>query len=122
MVKYTKSNLKKTQSVLEELGYVVRFEKGNFKSGYCIVENRKIVIINKFFDTDGRMSSLLDILSKIGVKESELSEEGLKFFHKLEIAPMEETEETLAEDEVQQPEEEKEVSEEEPTEKNDVDE
>ncbi len=82
-VKYTKHNLKKIQDLLEEVGYEVRFEKGNFQSGYCLVETRKIAVVNKFFDTEGRMNVLLDILSNIGVDPETLSDDSKKLFKKL---------------------------------------
>jgi len=82
-VKYTNHNLKKIQGLLEELGYIVRYEKGNFQSGYCLVENRSIAIVNKFYDTEGRINVLLDILSKVGKDVDNLSEDSAKFFKKL---------------------------------------
>lgn len=82
-MKYTNHNLKKIQGLLEELGYVVRYEKGNFQSGYCLVENRKIAIVNKFYDTEGRINVLLDILSKVGTDVENLSENSAKLFKKL---------------------------------------
>ena len=66
-LKFTKTNLDKLLRFLEEQGYKVRFEKGNFKSGYCIVKDQKIAIVNKFFDVKARIECLLDILSKINV-------------------------------------------------------
>jgi hypothetical protein len=86
-VKYTNHNLKKIQGLLEELGYVVRYEKGNFQSGYCIVENKNIIIVNKFFDREGRINVLLDILSNVGVDESTLTEGSAKLFRKLITKP-----------------------------------
>lgn len=86
-MKYTNHNLKKIQGLLEELGYVVRYEKGNFQSGYCIVENRNIIIVNKFFDTEGRINVLLDILSNVGVDENTLTEASAKLFQKLITKP-----------------------------------
>ncbi len=82
-MKYTKHNLKKIQGLLEEMGYVVRYEKGNFQSGYCIVEKRKIAIVNRFYDTEGRINVLLDILSKVGNAYESLSEDSQKLFRKL---------------------------------------
>lgn len=83
IMKYTKHNLKKIQELLEELGYAVRYEKGHFQSGYCVVENKKIAIINKFYDTEGRIHVLLDIISKIGVNPNDLSENTAQFFKKI---------------------------------------
>lgn len=38
MVKYTSTTLTKIQELVKEAGYVLRYEKGNFKSGYCILQ------------------------------------------------------------------------------------
>ena len=83
MIKYTKGNLKKIEDVFSDLEYTVRYEKGNFNSGYCLVEDKKIAVINKFYDTEGRINVLLDILSTILVIESMLSEKSLKFFKQI---------------------------------------
>jgi hypothetical protein len=74
MLKFTTHNLKKLETLFEELGYTVRYEKGNFQSGYCMVEDRKIAVVNKFFNTEGRINCLLDILSGIEAAETDISE------------------------------------------------
>ena len=80
MLKSSKSNLQKLEMIFREQDYSIRYEKGNFKSGYCIVEDKKIAVINKFFDTEGRINCLLDILSMMVVMEDKLSEKSLTFF------------------------------------------
>ena len=74
MNKYTKPTLQKLENVFKELEYVVRYEKGTFNAGYCIVEDRKIVIMNRFFDTDARVGVLLDILQDLQPEDASLSE------------------------------------------------
>lgn len=83
MFKYTKHFLKKLETLLEELEYTVRYEKGNFQSGYCIVENRKIVVINRFFDTEGRINVLLDIIGTLAVPEVNLTEKSGKLYQQI---------------------------------------
>lgn len=83
MFNYTKTTLQKLETIFQEQDYIVRYEKGNFQSGYCIVENKKVVIINKFFDTEGRINCLLDILSMIIVMEDKLSKKSKEFFRKI---------------------------------------
>lgn len=83
MVKYTKHALQKLEALFAELGYVIRYEKGNFKSGYCIVEDRKIVVINKFYEVEGRMSVLVDILFGLEFDTAILSEQSAKFYNLL---------------------------------------
>lgn len=69
---------------MSELEYTVRYEKGNFNSGYCIVENKKIAVINKFFDVEGRINCLLDILQNLEFEQDQLSETSQKLFKKIE--------------------------------------
>lgn len=83
MPKYTTHTLKKLLSLFEELAYTVRFEKGNFQSGYCIVENKKIVIVNKFYELDGKINTLIDILSTFDLTNVSLSEASEKFLSSL---------------------------------------
>lgn len=83
MLKPTTHNLKKLQTLLEEQSYIVRFEKGNFQSGYCLIENKKVAIVNKFFDTEGKVNCLLDILSNVEIDENLFSEKSLKLYKKL---------------------------------------
>jgi hypothetical protein len=99
MFKYTKHSLKKLEALLEELDYAVRYEKGNFNSGYCIVESRKIAVVNKFFDTEGRINCLLEILGNIEVPPEQLSEASAKLFKQITTLGGEETVEETAETE-----------------------
>ena len=62
MIKYTQHNLKKLEDLLKDNLYEVRYEKGNFKSGYCILEHKKVVVVNKFSTLESRIQSLFEIL------------------------------------------------------------
>ena len=80
---YTKHTLQKIEELFEEVGYTVRYEKGNFQSGYCLVENNKIVVINRFFETEGRINTLIDIIDKIDINTDLCSEKGLKTYKEI---------------------------------------
>lgn len=82
-MRYTRSTLKKLEDLFAELGYTIRYEKGNFQSGYCLVEQRKIAVVNKFFDTEGRINCLLDILASLTFNPDYLSEASKEFFCKM---------------------------------------
>ncbi|MCW5921143.1 MAG: hypothetical protein KIS77_02285 [Saprospiraceae bacterium] len=81
-MRYTQTTLKKLEGIFDELDYAVRYEKGNFQSGYCIVENRRIAVVNKFFDTEARINCLLDILSNVELQLDTLSEASREFVEK----------------------------------------
>ena len=92
MLKPTKTTLRKIEDIFKEMDYTIRYEKGTFNSGYCIVEEIKVVVINRFFDTEGRINCLLDILSTISVIEGSLSpanHTNYKEIKKLEYSPSE---------------------------------
>lgn len=70
-MRYTQTTLKKIEALFDALDYQLRYEKGNFQSGYCLVESRRVAVVNKFFDTEARINTLLDILSKIAPSDLE---------------------------------------------------
>lgn len=84
MFKYTKYLLDKMQDLFKDMDYTVRYERGSFKSGYAIVDSKKIVVINKFFDTEARINCLLDVLDKIEFDAESLSDDSKKTLKKLE--------------------------------------
>ena len=81
--KYTPNTLKKLEQLYEEARYIIRYEKGNFNSGYCILEDKRVAVINKFLGIEGRINALVEILPTINVKEEELSGEMLKWYRQL---------------------------------------
>ncbi len=85
MLKYTNYTLKKIESIFEEMEYSIRYEKGSFQSGYCLVKNQKIIIINKFFDTEAKINCLIDIFDTMKLEDTELSKKSQKFI--IEVLP-----------------------------------
>lgn len=82
-MKPTTANLHKLEEVFKALAYTVRYEKGNFQSGYCVVEDRKVVVVNKFFDTQGRFMTLMDILANMDFDPHNLPEKSRQFCDQL---------------------------------------
>jgi hypothetical protein len=84
MIKYTNQFLLKLEDMLTESDYVLRYEKGNFKSGYCLLRDQKIMIVNKFFTTEGKINVLLEILKNVALDTSRFSEKNLKLYEELQ--------------------------------------
>jgi hypothetical protein len=74
-MKYNQTTLDKIERILDEVGYIVRYERGNFQSGYCILEQRKVVVLNKFLPLEGRISTLIDIIPQLKITPDNLSPE-----------------------------------------------
>lgn len=60
----TLANLK---SLAAQLGATVRFEKGDFKGGYCIVHESKVIVINKMTNLQRKVMILSAALKELGV-------------------------------------------------------
>lgn len=71
-IKYTAKFLTELEDVFLQADYQVRYEKGKFKSGYCILKDERLIVINKYFPREGRINSLIDILRKVEIKETNL--------------------------------------------------
>lgn len=83
MIKYTKPFLAKLEDVFAESDHVLRYEKGNFKSGYCVLKDQKVAIVNKYFTTEGKINCLLEIIKTANLEVSKLNEKNLKFYQEL---------------------------------------
>lgn len=79
-MKYSRTNLKKLEELCKDLGYKVRYEQGHFQSGYCRVESQRVIVINKFFDVEGRMNCFFDLIPELEKPETLISEEALKLY------------------------------------------
>ena len=93
VMKFTKHTLKKIEDLFDELDYEIIYGKGNFQSGYCVVENQNKVVINRYFEVEARINCLLDILSNMTIPEGVLSEKSALFLRKALLLNREEVQE-----------------------------
>jgi hypothetical protein len=88
-MKYTQSILDKTERVVEEAGYVLRYERGTFQSGYCILQSKKVVVLNKFLQTEGRINTLVDLMPQLDINYDLLTLESQKIYDEIMLAGQE---------------------------------
>lgn len=88
VVKITKPFLAHLEDLVAETDYILRYEKGSFNSGYCILKSSKVVIINKFFPLEGRIHSLVEIIKVISIDISVLSDKNKELYEGL-LKPLE---------------------------------
>jgi len=90
-LRFTPSTLEKIERVIAEAGYVLRYERGTFQSGFCILESRKVVVLNKFLQTEGRINTLIDLIGILQITPDHLTQESRKVYDdvivKSEVAP-----------------------------------
>ena len=81
---FSTGNIKKLENLLKDAGYLLRYEKGNFNSGHCLLKDKKVVIINKYFTDDVKFQKLMDIVQIVDFQEGlGLTEASLKVWEKL---------------------------------------
>jgi hypothetical protein len=83
MIKYTTGFLTKLEDLIAESDYTLRYEKGNFKSGYCLLKEQKIMIVNKFYTTEGKINALLDILRTLPLDTSRFTDKSKALYEEL---------------------------------------
>ncbi|NNE29278.1 MAG: hypothetical protein HKN16_06560 [Saprospiraceae bacterium] len=82
-MKFTKHSLKKLETLLADIDYEIIYGKGNFHSGYAIVEEQRKIVVNRYFETEARINSLLDIIDQIQVPEDSLDEKQLEYLNEV---------------------------------------
>ncbi len=87
-MKFTQNTLDKVEKIAQESGYVIRYERGSFQSGYCVLQERRVVVLNKFLQTEGRINTMIDLLPQLDIKFDSLTHESQKLF--TEIMQMQE--------------------------------
>jgi len=79
-MKITQAQLDKLQQVLSESEYSIRYERGTFQSGWCLLEQKRIVVLNKFLDIEGRINTLLDLIPQVQIDFDKLTLESQKLY------------------------------------------
>ncbi len=80
VVKYTKHFLDKLENLFAASEFILRYEKGSFKSGYCVLKENKIVIVNKYFPLEGKINALIDILNELNFNPQDFNEKSNQDF------------------------------------------
>ena len=79
-IKLTQTSLDKIEKIIQESGYVIRYERGNFQSGYCILQAKKVVVLNKFFQIEGKINTLIDLMPQLIINFDALTHDSQKLY------------------------------------------
>jgi len=79
-MKYTQSTLEKLEAIPEQCGYILRYERGTFQSGYCILESKKVVVLNKFLQVEGRINTLVELIPQLDINTEILTDDAKKLY------------------------------------------
>jgi len=64
-----KQTLAELEDVASRLGYKIRFEKGNFEGGYCILKDSRLLVVNSRNEVERRIIIVSKSLKEIGIDE-----------------------------------------------------
>ncbi len=79
MISYTQHSLTKIENLFRDLGFKIRYEKGNFKSGSCFILQSKVIVINKFVTLEQKINSMIDMLVTAEINESLIDDKQREF-------------------------------------------
>jgi hypothetical protein len=79
-IKYTTQFLSKLEDIFSESDYMLRYEKGNFHSGYCLLKETHVAIVNKYYPLEGKVNSLIEILKQIELNTDKMSDKNKKMY------------------------------------------
>ena len=88
-VKYTKHYLNKLEDIFAESEYSLRYEKGNFKPGYCILKDSRIAIVNKYYTLEGKINCLIEIIKAIEIDPQALGNKNQSLYLELSQTKLE---------------------------------
>lgn len=83
MLPNTQHSLEKLESLLKEFGYRVRYEKGNFKTGACVLQSNKVVVVNRFSNLEMKIGALVSILRDMSLDEGSLNDKQRQFLRSI---------------------------------------
>ena len=79
-MKLTQTTLDKLEDILGESEFVVRYERGNFQSGWCLLEAKRIVVLNKFLNLEAIINTLLELIPVLDIQFDKLTHESQKLY------------------------------------------
>lgn len=80
MVPLTQNSLDKLEAIFKEFGFRLRYERGSFRTGACMLQNTKVIVVNRFSTVDMKVQSLVQILQTLPIEEAQLSEKLKPFY------------------------------------------
>lgn len=80
----TNHTLEKLEALLLSMGFKVRYEKGNFKTGSCLLEHNKVIVVNKFSNLEGKIAALVALVKQTNTDENLLEDKQKQFYLSLQ--------------------------------------
>jgi hypothetical protein len=89
MLTMTTHTLEKMEMLLKTSGYKVRYEKGNFKTGACLLLNSKVIVVNKFSGLESKIMAISELARELEIDYTLLDDKQIAFLHQLKQTRLE---------------------------------
>jgi len=86
---YTQHTLDKLEQLLKALNYKLRYEKGNFKTGACMLDSSRVIVVNKFSNLESKIMSVAALVQTLETDEALLDEKQKAFLYLLKQTKLE---------------------------------
>jgi len=83
MLSATNHTLEKLEMLLKSAGYKVRYEKGNFKTGSCLLLSSRMVIVNRFSNLESKILAIVELLRELEIDYKLLDEKQVAFLQEI---------------------------------------
>ena len=83
MIPLTTHTLEKLEMLLKTAGYKVRYEKGNFKTGACLLQHSKVIMVNNFSNLESRILAITELARELEMDYKLLDDKQLVFLQQL---------------------------------------
>ncbi|MGZ3778294.1 MAG: hypothetical protein ACXVIY_13690 [Mucilaginibacter sp.] len=83
MLTLTTHTLEKLETLLRSAGYKVRYEKGNFKTGACMLLSSKVVVVNKFSNLESKIHAITELIRELEMDHNLLDDKQITFLQQI---------------------------------------
>ena len=83
MLTLTTHTLEKLEILLRTAGYRVRYEKGNFKTGACLLLNNKVIVVNKFSNLESKIQAIVELIRDLELDYQVLDDKQITFLQQI---------------------------------------
>jgi hypothetical protein len=83
MLTLTTHTLEKLEILLRTAGYRVRYEKGNFKTGACLLLNNKVIVVNKFSNLESKIHAIVELIRELELDYQVLDDKQVVFLQQI---------------------------------------
>lgn len=67
--RYTQRALTQLEGSLLAMSYTLRYAKSNIEAGYCVVHEKRMVVLSKFLSLESKIDYLRAILDKLSAEQ-----------------------------------------------------